>query len=814
LKRIGINLLMVSEKLGGAGRYGICLIDALQKVDKKNKYFLFVNKKIISKFKLFNDNFQIIPVYVPFNSRFYRILYEQLFLSLIVKKLDLDVIHFISNIIPIINKINRKTMTILTVHDLLFIEDPKRYPLLKYIYYKIFVLKSICQGDRIITVAKTNKQKIKAFRQNDVVVIYHAADVKFRCLNVEKTDRILLFSTIEPGKNIEFIIQSLPHYRIMIIGRTGWKYAKFRKLIRKNKNIEYKGYIKDRDLVRAINRARLVIYPSCEEGFGLPVLESLSCGTPVIANDITVLRELFGNNIYYFKYPDKKQLIKQIKYIFSLNQYQYLKLQKKCINYSKRFTWQRLAKETLKVYLGDGSLVKENCPHYKYQKVLFCNPPYKKGFSRSSRFPSVTRSGTLYYPIWLCYAAAYLKKQGIEIKIIDAIADNWSITRVLSSIIEYSPDIIVIDTSFASIKSDIRHLEFLKVHYSSCLYILSGCQTTAEPEKVLKMSDSIDAVLIGEYENIIMQICEGKNLAGIHGVGFKNNKGKIIINKKRNIVRDLDTIPFVSSLYKEHLNIRSYRYGITLMPVVTILTSRGCPYQCSFCLWPRTITKGGLRTRSPDNIVQEFLFIKKELPYVKEIFIEDDTFNYKKNRVKDICKALIKAGNQIKWTCNVRVDLSYNEMKLMKKAGCRLVVAGFESGTQKVLNRVQKKIKLQQSFEFMKNAHRAGLLVHGCFILGLPGDNEKSIQRTIDLSIALEPDTAQFDPLFVIPGIGIYTENIGTPDINSRVLKYARRKFYLRLPYIFRVIGLMIRDPFTEGRRIIRTFFRFIKYFF
>lgn len=451
---------------------------------------------------------------------------------------------------------------------------------------------------------------------------------------------------------------------------------------------------------------------------------------------------------------------------------------------------------------------------FEFQKILFLNPPYKKGFSRSSRFPSVTRSGTLYYPIWLSYAAGCLEKEEAEIKLVDTIADKSSIYDALKIILDFKPDIIVTDVSYESIGSDIKNVEILDEHYPDGIYILCGCHTTAQPGKVLEMSTEINAVLIGEYENTLLDICKGKNFSTINGFAFRDSRGKVVIDKQRNLVKNLDDIPFVSKVYKQHLNIKRYNYGITLFPVISILTARGCPYQCSFCLWPQTITRGEIRTRSSENIAEEFLYIKKEMPYVREVFIEDDTFNYSKKRVMDMCEALIKNNNKIKWTCNVRVDLSYEEMVLMKRAGCRLLVAGFESGSQEILNEVNKKAKLEQSYIFMENAKKGGLLVHGCFILGLPGDDKNSMEETIDLSVRLDPDTAQFNTLFVLPGTSIYSEKKNIPVVDIELLKHARRKFYLRLYYALKIFSLIVRSPFKEGRRIFRVIFRFFKYLF
>ncbi len=221
MKRIGIDLLVITKKYAGAGRYGLCLVNALQKADKINKYFLFLNKDISNKIVLNNRNFTKVIISIPCNLKIFRVIYEQFFLRFTVRKYSLDVMHFISNIAPIMNKIDKDISTVLTVHDLIFIKNSSRYPVLKYLYYRIFIDKSIAIADKIITVSKTIKNDILLLRKKDIQAIYSAAGRSFEFLNLKKENWILIFSTIEPGKNIEFVIKSIKEYKIKIVVRQG-----------------------------------------------------------------------------------------------------------------------------------------------------------------------------------------------------------------------------------------------------------------------------------------------------------------------------------------------------------------------------------------------------------------------------------------------------------------------------------------------------------------------------------------------------------------------------------------------------------------
>jgi len=273
-----------------------------------------------------------------------------------------------------------------------------------------------------------------------------------------------------------------------------------------------------------------------------------------------------------------------------------------------------------------------------------------------------------------------------------------------------------------------------------------------------------------------------------------------------------------------------------------IFTGRGCPFKCFFCNWPQVFLGRKYRLRSPENVVAEFEYILENLPEVREIGIEDDTLTADLGRAREICRLLIEKGisKKIKWWANVRVNLDLNTMKLMKKAGCRLIIPGYESGVQEILNRTHKGITLEQSLKFAKNAKKAGLLVHGCFIIGLPGETKKTVKKTIEFAKRLDPDDAQFFPLIVYPGTEAYewakknnylvTEDfskwsthegwhdcvISRPGLTNEELlelcNKAKIEFYLRPKFFFKIFRLMINSR-DEAKRILKaskTFFRYL----
>jgi len=339
-----------------------------------------------------------------------------------------------------------------------------------------------------------------------------------------------------------------------------------------------------------------------------------------------------------------------------------------------------------------------------------------------------------------------------------------------------------------------------------------------------------------EYDYTIKDLANtlenNKDLKNVLGLSYKAN-GKIYHNLDRPLIEDLDSLPFVTQIYKKHLNIKNYFFAAAQYPFVMIITGRGCIYRCSFCMLPQVFHGRKYRMRSAENIVKEFEYVINNLLEVKEIGIEDDTFTIDKERVKKFCELIIKKNIKMDWYCNVRADLDYDTMKIMKKAGCRMLTVGFESASQKILNNIHKGITVKQIKDFVKNSKKADLLVHGCFVFGLPGETKETLNQSLQLSKELNCDSMQFYPVQAYPGTELYewAENKGyltTHDFSKWVTKDGQvnttinlpnlsreeimnfcdksfREYYLRWNYILSKLNTLIREP----KEIPRTFMSF-----
>ncbi len=480
-------------------------------------------------------------------------------------------------------------------------------------------------------------------------------------------------------------------------------------------------------------------------------------------------------------------------------------------------------------------------------KVLTLNPPFLPKFSREARSPAIARSGTLYYPMWLAYATGNLEKAGNEVLLIDAPAVNLSLEQVIQKAVSFNPSVAILDTSTPSIYNDIDVGVALKKAIPSLYCVLVGAHVSALPEQTLELNPGIDAIAFGEYDQTLVELVgkiaengcpDDSVLCGIEGIAFRSSTGEIIKNKARPYINDLDSLPFVSSVYKKHLDISPYFYGHSRYPLIVLVTGRGCPYHCTYCVVPQTLQGHQYRKRSVASIVEEFLYISRNFPEVREIMIEDDTLTADKKRCRELAEALIAAGaTKIPWSANSRAEVDYETMRLMKKAGCRLFCVGFESGDQQILDNIKKSITLDRIRQFLKDAKRAGILIHGCFMVGNRGETAETLEKTLKFAKEISPDTAQFFPIMVYPGTsdfqyfqekgwivttdfrkwvtkdGLHSSVVSNPELTYEQLvcfcHRARKEFFFRPGYMLNKLFQMFTSP-SEAKRILkaaRTFF-------
>ena len=475
-------------------------------------------------------------------------------------------------------------------------------------------------------------------------------------------------------------------------------------------------------------------------------------------------------------------------------------------------------------------------------KVYFINPPFKAEygkFSRENRSPAVTRSGTLYYPLWLIYAAAVCEKDGFDIRFLDAPAVPLNEEQSIDIIAKEGKDakLFVISTSTPSIYSDVAFAEKIRTLFPDSFILLVGTHPSALPEETLRLSEKVNAVARKEFDYIVRDIAralrDGADPLNVNGITYWKN-GEVCANSDMEYITDLDEIPFAAQFIKEHLNHKDYFFAASTYPEIQIFTGRGCMARCNFCVYPQTMHGHQYRLRTPENVVAEFQYIADNFPDVKEVVIEDDTFTAKKDRVIEICKLLVGKGlnKRLKWLCNARVNLDLETMKAMKAAGCHLIIPGIESGSQQILNNIKKGTTIEQIQNYIANAKKAKLMVHACYMVGNNGETRKTMEETFQLALKLNTDTAQFYPLLPFPGTeayywakgngyikGVYADYLkedGTincvlalPNLTSdELVKFcddARKRYYIRPRYILHRIWMGIKSP-EDLKRSLKAF--------
>ncbi|MFA6142490.1 MAG: radical SAM protein [Candidatus Omnitrophota bacterium] len=355
------------------------------------------------------------------------------------------------------------------------------------------------------------------------------------------------------------------------------------------------------------------------------------------------------------------------------------------------------------------------------KKILLLSSNYKKGYMRNARCDFVSWSGTQWYPIQLGYLGAYLESQGYVVLLVDAQAYNLTDEKVGAIFKNFKPDYAVVYAGNESFDFDKALTE--KITKEICPAILAG------PFYAYKTAGKRIWGISGCLENGVQQWIEQGADPNTHVFGTYLPTHK------------LDKIPFVSEFFAKRLHPKYYRTPSEPWPFVSIMTGRGCYWgKCTFCLWPRVAGSQGYYCRSIPNVIDELRFIEKIRIY-KSVMIEDDSFP--ERRIIDFCEAKIKAGIRIPWSCYVRAELRYETMVLMKQAKCLNIHVGYESGSDSTLERIKKGITVDEMAAFTRRTKRAGLHIHGDFLIGIDRA-EDEIDKTIRFACKIRPTTAQF----------------------------------------------------------------------
>ena len=467
-------------------------------------------------------------------------------------------------------------------------------------------------------------------------------------------------------------------------------------------------------------------------------------------------------------------------------------------------------------------------------RTLFLQAPSYDGFDggAGSRYQARREIASFWYPTWLAQPAALIEGS----KLIDAPPHQIGLETVIEKARGY--DLVVLHTSTPSFESDVKTVGAMKAVKPDLIVGMIGAKVAVEADKSLKASGLIDFVARNEFDFTIQEVAEGRKLSTIAGLSWRAKDGTIVHNDDRPVLENMDVLPFVTPVYKRDLDIKKYFIGYLKHPYLSFYTGRGCKSRCTFCLWPQTVGGHRYRTRSVGHVIEEIRWAKAAFPGVREFFFDDDTFTDDAARAEAIARELGKVG--VVWSCNAKANVKRSTLKVMRDNGLRLLLVGYESGNQQILHNIKKGVLVDVAKRFTKDCHELGIVIHGTFILGLPGETTQTIRETIDFAKEINPHTIQVSLAAPYPGTFLYKQaldkgwldNANAELVNEEGVQIAPlhyphlthseifdsvekfyRRFYFRAPKIASIVGEMVRSPEMMRRRLREgvEFFRFLR---
>lgn len=459
------------------------------------------------------------------------------------------------------------------------------------------------------------------------------------------------------------------------------------------------------------------------------------------------------------------------------------------------------------------------------KRILLIYPP-SPVLNREDRCQQPTKDLIVIPPLPptdLMYLAAVAEKAGLEAKINDY-SQNGDYEADLK---EFNPDYLVVNIATPTLEHDLEAVKKAKEICPNVVTIAKGAAFLTLADRIIKEHNELDFGILGEAENTLKEILEEKPKAEILGLYYKEND-EVKFTGNRPFIEDLDSLPFPA---RHLVDNNIYRRPDNNKVQATIKVSRGCPFHCFFCL-ATPVSGAKVRRRSPENIVAE---IKEcvEKYNIKNFLFWSDIFNIDKDWTMKLCQTIIDSGLKITWSANTRADTADLEMaEMMYKSGCRLVSIGVESGSQYMLEKMGKKITLNDVRRTVKVFKKAKIRIYNYFVIGLPWETEETVEETIKFAIELNSDFISFYTATPLPGSRFYDyalehnlfdketsfENAYYyPAVNTHNLsrervfelhKSAIKRFYLRPLYIFKMLSRIrsfaeIKNYFIAGMNVL-----------
>jgi hopanoid biosynthesis associated radical SAM protein HpnJ len=463
------------------------------------------------------------------------------------------------------------------------------------------------------------------------------------------------------------------------------------------------------------------------------------------------------------------------------------------------------------------------------KKTLFLSPPSFDGFDggAGARYQAKREITSFWYPTWLAQPAALVPGS----KLIDAPPHHQTVEDVLKLAQDY--ELVIMHTSTPSLANDVKCAEALKAQNPDVEIGFIGAHVAVLPEQTLQDNPVIDFVCRHEFDYTCKELAAGYAKEQIKGLSYRDPQGSIHHNPERDLIHDWDAMPSVLPIYARDLDITKYFIGYLLHPYISFYTGRGCPAKCTFCLWPQTIGGHQYRAKTPEAVGREMAEAKAIFgDRIREYMFDDDTFTIDKHRAIAISEHMKRL--KLTWSCNARANLDYDTLKTLRDNGLRLLLVGFESGNQDILNRIKKGIKLETAREFMNNCRKLGITVHGTFIIGLPIETQETVEETIRFACDLSPHTIQVSIAAPYPGTelyeqakanqwfadgslvadsGIQTSTLQYPSLSTAEIEEAVEQMYRRFYFRPKVILPILKEMMGDRQMLVRRLREGVEFF-
>ncbi len=394
------------------------------------------------------------------------------------------------------------------------------------------------------------------------------------------------------------------------------------------------------------------------------------------------------------------------------------------------------------------------------------NNPTQYGVRAGSRWPHFQNKAPhekigsyVPFPHFLASAAAILEADGKDVLLTDGVAEGITVEEFVQRIKDYGPKLVLLEVSTPSIHYDLEIAKRIKGECGDLKIAFCGIHAPMSSNEFLLQNPVVDFVLFGEYEytlrELVREFQNSHSFQKVQGLIYRDLKGGAWMNPGRPLIENLDELPFYACHFLPMENYRDTPCGLPT-PSVQMWTSRGCPFQCSFCAWPQILYGGNrYRVRSIHRVLDELELLVGKYGF-KSFYFDDDTVNIGKKRMLELCRA-IKQRFRLPWGIMARADNMDRELlTAFKEAGLYSLKYGVESGDQDLVDRSGKKLSLDKVREVAAITRELGIKTHLTFAFGLPGETKATIQKTIDFALELDPDSIQFSLVTPFPGSRLY----------------------------------------------------------